>query len=91
VLGLTVLHPLEHFSTLPAAKRFNCGSSGLNRFAQTGPTMIYALLQQLQALGLNVPEILKQLGTTAESTNGSEGVGSSIETEATSKKASKPS
>lgn len=40
------------------------GSSGLNRFAQTGPTMIYALLQQLQALGLNVPEILKQLGTT---------------------------
>lgn len=40
------------------------GSGGLNRFAQTGPTMIYTLLQQLQALGLNVPEILKQLGTT---------------------------
>lgn len=40
------------------------GSGGLNRFAQTGPTMIYSLLQQLQALGLNVPEILKQLGTT---------------------------
>lgn len=39
------------------------GSGGLNRFAQTGPTMIYALLQQLQALGLNVPDILKQLGT----------------------------
>jgi flotillin len=42
----------------------NGGSGGLNRFAQTGPTMIYALLQQLQALGLNVPDILKQLGTT---------------------------
>ena len=40
------------------------GSGGLNRFAQTGPTMIYALLQQLQALGLNLPDILKQLGTT---------------------------
>lgn len=40
------------------------GPGGLNRFAQTGPTMIYALLQQLQALGLNVPDILKQLGTT---------------------------
>ena len=40
------------------------GSGGLNRFAQTGPTMIYALLQQLQALGLNVPDMLKQLGTT---------------------------
>jgi len=43
------------------------GSGGLNRFAQTGPTMIYSLLQQLQALGLNLPEILKQLGTTSES------------------------
>jgi len=36
---------------------------GLNRFAQTGPTMIYALLQQLQALGLNIPDMLKQLST----------------------------
>ncbi|HEU4794808.1 MAG TPA: SPFH domain-containing protein [Pyrinomonadaceae bacterium] len=42
----------------------NGGGSGLNRFAQTGPTLIYALLQQLQALGLNVPDILKQLNTT---------------------------
>jgi flotillin len=67
----------------------NSGGSGLNRFAQTGPTMIYALLQQLQALGLNLPEILKQLGTTAESTNGSERVGSNVETEVTSKKSSK--
>ena len=46
------------------------GSGGLNRFAQTGPTMIYSLLQQLQALGLNVPDMLKQLGTT----NGGDGV-----------------
>jgi flotillin len=37
------------------------GSSGINRFAQTGPTMIFSLLQQLQALGLDVPEILSQL------------------------------
>lgn len=40
------------------------GPGGLNRFAQTGPTMIYSLLQQLQALGLNVPDLLKQLGTS---------------------------
>ena len=40
------------------------GSGGLNRFAQTGPTMIYTLLQQLQALGLNVPDLLKQIGTS---------------------------
>src|SRR5688572_3978724 len=42
------------------------GSGGLNRFAQTGPTMIYALLQQLQALGLNVPDMLKQLGVSTD-------------------------
>ena len=44
----------------------NGGSGGINRFAQTGPTMIYALLQQLQALGLNLPDLLKQLGTSNE-------------------------
>ncbi len=37
-------------------------TSGINRFAQTGPTVIFSLLQQLQALGLNVPEIMSQLG-----------------------------
>ena len=42
------------------------GSGGLNRFAQTGPTVIYSLLQQLQALGLNVPDLLKQLGTSTD-------------------------
>ena len=42
------------------------GAGGINRFAQTGPTMIYALLQQLQALGLNVPDMLKQLNTSTE-------------------------
>ncbi|HUE83621.1 MAG TPA: SPFH domain-containing protein [Pyrinomonadaceae bacterium] len=41
-------------------------SSGINRFAQTGPTMIFTLLQQLQALGLNVPEMLAQLGLKQE-------------------------
>src|ERR671916_732342 len=38
------------------------GAGGINRFAQTGPTIIFGLLQQLQALGLNVPEVLAQLG-----------------------------
>jgi flotillin len=38
------------------------GESGINRFAQTGPTVIFSLLQQLQALGLSWPEILAQLG-----------------------------
>jgi flotillin len=38
------------------------GAGGINRFAQTGPTLIFGLLQQLQSLGLNVPEVLSQLG-----------------------------
>ena len=38
------------------------GSSGIHRFAQTTPTLIFSLLQQLQALGLNLPEIMAQLG-----------------------------
>ena len=45
-------------------------SSGLNRFAQTGPTMIYALLQQLQSLGLNLPDVLKQLGVPTDTDQG---------------------
>lgn len=38
------------------------GDSGIQRFAQTTPTLIFSLLQQLQALGLNLPEIMSQLG-----------------------------
>ena len=38
------------------------GQSGLNRFAQTTPMMIFGLLQQLQALGLNLPDVMAQLG-----------------------------
>ncbi len=37
-------------------------TSGLNRFAQTTPTLIFSVLQQLQALGLNLPEVMAQLG-----------------------------
>lgn len=37
------------------------GHGGINRFAQTGPTLIFGLLQQLQALGLNLPDLLAQL------------------------------
>ncbi len=37
-------------------------SSGLNRFAQTSPNLIFSLLQQFQALGLSLPDILSQIG-----------------------------
>ncbi len=36
--------------------------SGINRFAQTAPTVIFSLLQQLQAMGLSIPEVMAQLG-----------------------------
>jgi len=65
------------------------GSGGLNRFAQTGPTMIYGLLQQLQALGLNLPEILKQLGIPTDKDALKDGVATDVET-TTAEKAPRP-
>ena len=41
-------------------------NSGINRFAQAGPTVIFSLLQQLQALGINWPDILAQLGVSED-------------------------
>jgi flotillin len=38
------------------------GQSGVSRFASTAPSVIFGLLQQLEALGLNVPNLLSQLG-----------------------------
>ncbi|MBA3352893.1 MAG: hypothetical protein H0U23_10790, partial [Blastocatellia bacterium] len=40
----------------------NGDGSGLHRFAQTTPTLIFGLLQQLQSLGLSFPEVMSQLG-----------------------------
>jgi flotillin len=38
------------------------GSNAVTRLAKTGPAVVFNLLQQLEALGLNVPSILQQLG-----------------------------
>ncbi len=38
------------------------GTSGAARLAQTGPAVVFNLIQQLEALGLDVPTILHQLG-----------------------------
>jgi hypothetical protein len=40
-------------------------SSGLERLAKTSPAVVFNLLQQLDALGLNLPAVLKQLGVTS--------------------------
>jgi len=38
------------------------GTGGIGRIAQTGPALVFSLLQQLQALGLDIPTVLSQLG-----------------------------
>ena len=38
------------------------GTGGIGRIARTGPALVFSLLQQLQALGLDIPTVLAQLG-----------------------------
>jgi flotillin len=44
------------------------GSGGLGRIAKTSPAVVFSLLQQLEALGLNVPSVLQQLGVNTATT-----------------------
>jgi flotillin len=37
-------------------------TSGMARFAKTGPAIVFSVLQQLEALGINVPALVEQLG-----------------------------
>ncbi|HWN99677.1 MAG TPA: hypothetical protein VNS63_10450, partial [Blastocatellia bacterium] len=46
------------------------GQSGMSRFASNAPSVIFGLIQQLEALGLNVPNLLSQLGVKAATENG---------------------
>ena len=43
------------------------GTGGIGRIAKTGPALVFSLLQQLQALGLDVPSVLSQLGVSHDS------------------------
>jgi flotillin len=38
------------------------GTGGVNKLAQTAPTVVFQFLEQLQALGLDLPTVMKQLG-----------------------------
>jgi flotillin len=38
------------------------GTGGIGRIARAGPALVFSLLQQLQALGLDIPTVLSQLG-----------------------------
>ena len=42
-------------------------SSGLGRLAKTSPAVVFNLLQQLEALGLNLPTVMQQLGVQTSS------------------------
>ena len=44
------------------------GSAALGRIAKTSPAVVFGLLQQLEALGLNVPAVLQQLGLSSAAT-----------------------
>ena len=44
------------------------GSAALGRLAKTSPAVVFSLLQQLEALGLNVPAVLQQLGLSSAAT-----------------------
>jgi flotillin len=43
----------------------NGDGSGLGRLARTSPTVVFNLLQQLEALGLDLPSVMQQLGVNA--------------------------
>jgi flotillin len=42
------------------------GSSGLGRLAKTSPAVVFSLLQQLEALGLDLPTVMQQLGVQTQ-------------------------
>jgi flotillin len=44
------------------------GSGGLGRLAKASPAVVFSLLQQLEALGLNLPSVMQQLGVSAAAT-----------------------
>jgi flotillin len=48
----------------------NGNGTGISRLASTGPTVAFQLLQQLEALGINVPELMRQFGGKVEQDSG---------------------
>ena len=64
-----VAAPLGNIDKLVVIDQANghaeAGSSGLERLAKTSPAVVFSLLQQLEALGLNLPTVMQQLGVGA--------------------------
>lgn len=57
------------------------GGTGAARLAKTGPAVVFGLLQQLEALGLNLPAVMEQLGV-----NRQQAAGQPVEVQAEEKK-----
>jgi flotillin len=59
-----VAAPLGNIDKVVVIEQGNSGDAtgGIGRIARTGPALVFNLLQQLQALGLDIPTILSQLG-----------------------------
>ena len=57
--------PLGHVDKIVVIDQNNGngnGGSGLSRLTSNGPATVFGLLQQMEALGLNQPALLSQLG-----------------------------
>jgi len=62
-----VAAPLGNIDKVVVIEQGNSQSqTGVSRFASNAPTVIFNLLQQLEALGLNLPQVLSQLGVKTE-------------------------
>ncbi len=61
-----VAAPLGNIDKVVVIEQGNSGGGdamgGIGRIARTGPALVFSLLQQLQALGLDLPTVLSQLG-----------------------------
>jgi flotillin len=59
-----VAAPLGNIDKLVVLDQGGSGDNGssLGRLAQTSPALVFKVLQQLEALGLNLPGVLQQLG-----------------------------
>jgi flotillin len=63
-----VAAPLGNIDKVVVIEQGNSqGQTGVSRFASNAPMVIFNLLQQLEALGLNLPQVLSQLGVNAQS------------------------
>jgi flotillin len=61
-----VASPMGNIDKVVVIEQGNGGGapSGMSRFASTAPALIFSLLQQLEALGINLPNLLSQLGVS---------------------------